>query len=135
MSISKINLASQNSFRGLWGVKTGISAGMQVELRKIDKYYPFEDDTLTTIRDEFELGLTNGIRDKRGELFPRFESLGEVLVQKRLPFKKEDYYAYKAKNGQRKDRIILTETDKAIERFLFFPGNGLSMYKNTYAGK
>ena len=131
MNLSAINLNQNNrkvSFNGLYGHKLGgvcniPGLGKRWVLAEIDRYFPF--------RDEVVKNFPKIIRRATSKGYPaRHVSLQEGV----LPFTREEFMAYKAKNGTRIDKLKLTEQEKQIEDFFENNGYNLGIYtdRNRY---
>ena len=131
------------SFNGLWGYKPYNIPLMRVdsengyryslprgmELFKIDRFYPFADDSKEIIDKEMNEASTKGYVSRGTKKVPL--SKKGTIIEKSLPFTRVEYLAYKSKNMQC-NIIELSVTDKKIENFLEELMNGLSSYKNEY---
>jgi len=131
-----MNISANNSimFKGLWGAETYIKRGMgTVELNKINRFYPFADDTAEDVKREFSEGLQNGVKNRHGNNYPFSDT---VEISETLPFTKAEFEEYRSKNGEFIDSVKLTKTDEAIEKYMQpLSGNGLSMYRNDYSSE
>lgn len=131
------------SFNGLWGYKpynkplmrgcseNGYNSSLPrgMELFKIDRFYPFADDSKEIIVKEMNEALTKGYVSRGTKRVPLSKT--DTIIENALPFTRAEYSAYKSKNMQ-SNMIKLSATDKKIENFLEDLMNGLSSYKNEY---
>jgi hypothetical protein len=131
------------SFNGLWGYKpynkplmrgcseNGYNSSLPrgMELFKIDRFYPFADDSKEIIVKEMDEALTKGYVSRGTKRVPLSKT--DTIIENALPFTRAEYLAYKSKNMQ-SNIIKLSATDKKIENFLEDLMNGLSSYKNEY---
>ena len=109
MNISKINIAYNNSFKGLWGetkYKTDIDTVMNIQKSVETKYYyPFADESPEEIS-----SIVKSNTNARMYTANKNYSLKECKVGVPLPFTKQEYEKYKALKG----RVSLTEKIQRI---------------------
>ena len=100
-----------------------------VELREVNRYYPFPDETNDMIR-----AAIAHIKSLKYDEFGRGPfARGEIEIQEVLPFTKNEYINYKSKNGAVLRKGTLTQKDIEIEKYFSLASKrGLFSYKNQY---
>ena len=125
-----------NTFNGLWGTAARETSCYNplgaVELFRIDRFYPFADDSDKVIADELKAGQINGVQNPHGEFFPKFK-LADITIEEKLPFTRAEYEAYKLKDGMKLKKANLTTKEEQIEDYMYYRTlHGLNMYRNMY---